>query len=393
MAAAPVSGLRHFELELRAAVKSGDCSQTLSIISKIKKISKNCLEAYFTLESSISFADRTAPTTQAAASVYHSMKAILLNQPDHAGHIPVDVAVNQNNLNSFIKQRIETLIEKSQFTSPERRFDNQNTMLLSAVSTGNKEAVDFIISNERLCSELLELRDKDGRTPLLLAAMQGDITIFKALLAAGAKIDATDKNKKNGLHLCAEADQEAGHKNIAELLCTNKALIDAKDDCDLTPIIYAAYSERFDIWEVLIRAGAIPNIKGLYESTALHTTLKLGKLDILPLIAQHQDLFQKMLNSPNKKEGETPVFLTLANIYPEACKFLLASGADPSSNDLFRMFYMPFRPGRVEILEALANHMISKGKKNVLAKVLQDMQKDGILPYAPAHQILINSQK
>lgn len=72
----------------------------------------------------------------------------------------------------------------------------------------------------------IQTRDKNGRTALMAAAMNGYIDIVRILLAAGADVNVMSKDGKTALALAAYA----GHTNILELLLNAKDPdVDVKD--------------------------------------------------------------------------------------------------------------------------------------------------------------------
>ena len=83
-----------------------------------------------------------------------------------------------------------------------------------------------------------------------LAASLGDIETVKQHLAAGTDVNTKDKYKKTPLFGAARN----GHKEIAELLITNGADVNAIMIID-TPLDYAIISKHTEIAELLRKHG------------------------------------------------------------------------------------------------------------------------------------------
>ncbi|MFC1795253.1 ankyrin repeat domain-containing protein, partial [Planctomycetota bacterium] len=106
-------------------------------------------------------------------------------------------------------------------------------------------------------TELLNLKDKDGRTLLHLAVGSADGDIVKLLLDKGADINAKDDESGfTALHYAAQF----GNKNAAELLIARDADINAKDKQGHTPL-YVAVNHDYKVAEFLMNKGADSSIR------------------------------------------------------------------------------------------------------------------------------------
>ena len=107
----------------------------------------------------------------------------------------------------------------------------------------------------------LEARDRNGRTPLLWAAMQGysvglDVRdgVVKALLEAGADVSTRDALGRTPLHYAAEQ----GYDEIVSALLAAGARPDAKDNQGATPVDLARNRGLTGTVKLLAGAAAIP---------------------------------------------------------------------------------------------------------------------------------------
>lgn len=124
--------------------------------------------------------------------------------------------------------------------------DKGKNSLHKAVRENSIESVRFLSTLKKM----LDSKDNDGNTPLMLALEWFFIEdgIFKTLLNAGADPTITDKNGSNVLHIAVVKRRT----EIVRLLSTNKQLINAKDKNQNTPLKLA----KGEIAEILTKAGA-----------------------------------------------------------------------------------------------------------------------------------------
>jgi ankyrin repeat protein len=123
-------------------------------------------------------------------------------------------------------------------------------------------------------SDLLPL----SRSPLLDAVTEGNIEAAKQAIDDGEDVNVTTDGGMNFLHYAAGA----GHKEIAEVLITNGADLNAKDlIVDSTPLHWAVKYEHKEIAELLVDEGADVNAKDMDGETPLHKT---GPKEIVKLL-------------------------------------------------------------------------------------------------------------
>jgi ankyrin repeat protein len=152
----------------------------------------------------------------------------------------------------------------------------------------------------------VSLKDKDGRTPLYLAAESADGDIVKLLLDKGAKIDTKDdKSGFTALHHAARF----GNKNTAEFLIARGADINAKDKQGQTPL-QVAVNHDYKVAELLINKGADSTIRA-----------ELG-LTLLQLAEQRKQIESKVPDMIF--DGDPNSFLG----YPIACGDVDGDGYD-----------------------------------------------------------------
>ena len=123
--------------------------------------------------------------------------------------------------------------------------------------------------------------------PLHLAARSGSVDVVKELISAGARIDAPSRLGRSALHLAAMT----GFPEVVQYLLSQRANIDAIDEDSFTPLAHATQGGNDTIVDILLKAGADPNVPASAQSwTPLHFAAMenmetiLGALLASPLI-------------------------------------------------------------------------------------------------------------
>ena len=95
-------------------------------------------------------------------------------------------------------------------------------------------------------------KDKEGDTPLHVAAMYNNKEIAELLIAKGADMEAKSKLGHTPLHVAAML----GKKETTELLINNGADLNAKLDSGNTPLDFAINFKHSEIADLLRKHGA-----------------------------------------------------------------------------------------------------------------------------------------
>lgn len=100
--------------------------------------------------------------------------------------------------------------------------------------------------------EDLEARDKLGRTPLILAAEEGEEQRVRDLLSRGARIEAEDNCEWTALMRAASH----GHLETVQFLIDQGAAVNKQGRLGFTALMAAAMNGHHDTAELLIAQGA-----------------------------------------------------------------------------------------------------------------------------------------
>ncbi|GLI63909.1 hypothetical protein VaNZ11_007046 [Volvox africanus] len=161
------------------------------------------------------------------------------------------------------------------------------------------------------------LVDKDGATPLILAALKGSVECVKLLLAAGANANATTQ------------------VGVSPLVAAIGA--------------FAAGDGNLELIRALLEAGAAPNAPFFEEDTILTAAVEGGNPALVStLLAAGADP-----SMPNTA-GALPLQLALTKGHSELVRLLLQAGASPHLPNVDWASMRYHQKGRHEILELLA---------------------------------------
>ena len=147
---------------------------------------------------------------------------------------------------------------------------------------------DPSIANARQCppdemaiGRLFAWRMSAGTTSVLhVAARQGHHLLVGLLLAAGAEVDARDREAATALHVAARS----GHDEVVQLLLESGATIDLRRIGGLTPLHLAADHGHFPVAKRLLAAGADANSRESGGWTPLHRAASEGHENVVRLL-------------------------------------------------------------------------------------------------------------
>jgi ankyrin repeat protein len=165
----------------------------------------------------------------------------------------------------------------------------------------------------------IETKDKNGNTPLIIAAMYGHVEICKLLLDHGAKIESKDDN---GFTPLLSACQN-GHLSVISLLIARGADVEARTNDGITPLMNAAYYGHVEICKLLLDHGAKIESKGNLGHTPLHIACQQGHLSVFSLLIDRGADVEARTNL-----GFRPLHLAAQQGHLEVVKALIARHVD-----------------------------------------------------------------
>lgn len=186
-----------------------------------------------------------------------------------------------------------------------------------AARKGDVKKVTALLQSD---PKLVGDRDKNGDTPLHVAALHGELAVAQVLLEAGADVNARNgygaftpgdlwsvlgssnhkdpvsllsvhgvdtQDMKNGytpLHLAVFS---VGHKKMVELLLSKGADVNARAASGATPLFFAILRDQKDDAQIFIDHSADVNIPDAYGDTALDCALHLQYGSLIQLLVDH----------------------------------------------------------------------------------------------------------
>jgi ankyrin repeat protein len=125
----------------------------------------------------------------------------------------------------------------------------------------------------------VEVRNSADESPLMLACLQGELALVKAMIARGGDVN---KPGWTPLHYAATN----GHLKVMQLLLDENAYIDAASPNGSTPLMMAAHYGSLAAAQLLLEAGADPLLKNEQDLSALDFAQKAERTDSFEVISK-----------------------------------------------------------------------------------------------------------
>lgn len=181
---------------------------------------------------------------------------------------------------------VKSLISKG--VSPNTTDPKGAPMLNLAVKDRSDDVINLLITNK---ATDVDLSSKLGETPLMLAAIDGNLPVVKALVEKrNAQIDHIGWTPLH--YACAK-----GQLEVAKYLISKGAIIDSLSVGDNTPLIMAVQSGNEELVALLLSKGADIRLKNSQGLTAIDIAVIYEK----PWIAEGLlSRWQKLYKQPYK---------------------------------------------------------------------------------------------
>ena len=148
----------------------------------------------------------------------------------------------------------------------------------------------------------IETRDREGYTPLWLAAFRGDKDAMALTTAQKADPNAKDSHGRSALHILGETAQRRDVKPLMQLLLDAGADINARDPDGSTPLYLAVKGDYREVAQFLLAHKADPNTKDKDGDTPLHLAVWRNQKAMVELLLANKA-------DPNERndQGKTPL--------------------------------------------------------------------------------------
>ena len=116
-----------------------------------------------------------------------------------------------------------------------------------------------------------------GLTPLMRAALQGNLSAARELLVLGADVHARNHDGNTALWLaCVPRNAE-----LVQALIVAGIELDNRNDAGSTTLMYTASSNRPELLKLLLEAGADPQVRNYDDMRAVELASSMACLKLL----------------------------------------------------------------------------------------------------------------
>ena len=216
-------------------------------------------------------------------------------------------------------------------------------MLHAAAENGETEIIELLVSQG--C--LVDSRNREGLTPLMMAALYDEPSAFQMLLQNGADPSLKDNDGLSPLHYAAKG----GSTSIINNLLSLGIDIDSRTNAGVTPLMTTAFCDKQSAFQVLIENGADPSLKADKELSLLHCAVQGGNTSIINKLSS----LGLDIDSRSGGFNRTPLMGAAADGKQSDFEMLIQNGADPSLKDVFHNSPLHFaaQGGDVTIINKL----------------------------------------
>ncbi|KAH0560697.1 hypothetical protein KQX54_007126 [Cotesia glomerata] len=200
----------------------------------------------------------------------------------------------------------------------------------------------------------VDCKDKDGTTPLILAAAGGHIEAVTELLQQGADPNAKRLTGTTSLFFAAQG----GFVDIVTLLIEHGAIVDSCSIDGGTPLFVACQCGHLEVVLELIERGANVNAHMKDGATALFIAAQNGHIRILDIL-----LSQGAKTDAARTDGATPLWIAAQMGHDHVVRRLLKAGAkvDATRHDGATPLFKAAHKGHTAVIGELLKYRPSLG--------------------------------
>ncbi|XP_074579682.1 uncharacterized protein LOC141836158 [Curcuma longa] len=280
-------------------------------------------------------------------------------------------------------------------TAADVKDANNRTALHFAAREGRTEVCQYLLEELKLD---VDVKDDDGETPLIHASRQGQYITAKYLLEQGADPSASSDLGATALHHAAgignlelmkivlskgvdiESQSDAGtpliwaaghaQPDAVKFLLEHHAKANAETDDNITPLLSAVAAESLPCLELLLEAGADPNVSA-GGATPLHIAADNGNRQIINCLI-------KSGGNPNlcDEDGLKPIEIAALRGNRDAIEVLL-----PLTSPIPKISNWSI-DGVIEFMQSDANSQQTR-KKEIDSTEGASLQKPDIVEVTP----------
>ncbi|KAL9951432.1 hypothetical protein ACROYT_G044091 [Oculina patagonica] len=268
---------------------------------------------------------------------------------------------NAIELNGLSKER--TLSMDSNPSDKEEEVDedspqdkgSKSKQFQQAAMSGDEEAVEGFISK----GMELSITDEFGRTPLHNAILGKQLRIVEILLSRGADVQVHDERGDTPLHTAVRI----GDERILQMLLRNPdSDVNATGRANVTPLHLAAGMDRVNVCKMLIEHQAMIDSRDEDQMTPMGHAVERGAKDAVEYFFQYAHSQQLDVESFLYKadmDGSSLLHMAVDGGVVKIVELCLQNGSRvraPKASDRSTAFHMACGQGSLEIVKLLANH-------------------------------------
>lgn len=312
----------------------------------------------------------------AVKNIIKRQRSILAELPTREAESLLKVATELDNSEEMVELLTESELKINPSAKLGRLTESRwaakgwTELHVAAAFDRTEEISSFIIKKE---GGPLDCRDKEGRTPLHLAANKGYDECVRLLLRAGANVDARTNDGRTALYRAAangdrrivelliemgadptiaSADRgrsaldiarDKGHKQVVEVVERGEAVLNASrtgslkrlesllesdakvnycDQYGLTPLHVAAIKGHRDVVMLLAEYGSDLEFQDAEGHTPLHLAVESGSIEMVEVLINRGAHVNAMT-----KNGATPLYISTLTGCDDISKLLLSRGS------------------------------------------------------------------
>ena len=146
--------------------------------------------------------------------------------------------------------------------------------LINALEEPSPKVIHALVNSPKIKLNVLNAK---GESPLMMAAIKGDLTAAQQMIKKGADVNKTGWTP---LHYAASG----GHAVVIKLLLDNHAYIDAESPNGTTPLMMASMYGSTEAVQLLLAEGADVSLKNKLGATALQFAKDGERPDAIALL-------------------------------------------------------------------------------------------------------------
>jgi ankyrin repeat protein len=179
------------------------------------------------------------------------------NQLSHA-QTPVQLADFAKAAKFDDASEVKSLLKKG--VSPNILDANGSPMLVLAIREKSPNVINVLLSDKNID---VDLSDKNGETPLMMASIDGNLPLVKTLVIGHkAQLDHIGWTPLH--YACAK-----GQLEVAQFLIANGAIVDSMSLGNTTPLMMAVQSGNEQVVKLLLDKGADLQLRNSQGLTAI----------------------------------------------------------------------------------------------------------------------------